>query len=50
MKKKSITYGEFLFGKKEHKRQMRRVKEIDKYCCRKFKRFDKKYGGDSSDC
>ena len=27
MSKKGITYGEFLLGKKEHKRQMRRVRQ-----------------------
>lgn len=28
--KKGVTYGEYLFGKKEHKKQMRRVKQGEK--------------------
>lgn len=39
--KKGKTFGEVLFGKKEHKRQMRRVKLAEEEDVKKIKRLEK---------
>jgi len=42
--KKGITYGEYLFGKKEHKKQMKRVKQSEKKVYCKNCKYKVKYG------
>jgi len=41
VKKKNVAMGELLFGKKEHKRQMRRVRQSEKEERKTHSVFDK---------